>query len=368
MDDDPEEIICVKCEKSISDDCFECDCCLGRMHRTCALLGGSETKVMPLQKRVLMLICEKCKKYLIRMPYMIKMIDDLRDEIQELKSSIKNGGTQQGETYAQILRKEGRIDNAQRVQINYSTPTLIIKPKAKQSSEKTKNELQTKINPVQLKVGIKNLKEANHGNVIVKCTTKQDIELFKNEAEKQLKGQYVIETPKLRMPRIKIVGYTGNKSAEEIEESIMVQNNWIKQNDKLKITYVKKNNSKNQSTVFGECSPELFSKMIDASKICIDWERFSVYEDLNITRCYNCQGYRHKGSTCNATQVCGNCSGEHDIKECSRQEKACGNCISANNQYNTKYDTNHAAFDASCPTTNYYLKIMRSRIDYYGSS
>lgn len=294
------------------------------------------------------------------------MIEDMRDEIQDLKSSIRGTQPQKGETYSQILRREGKVDNAQSKQMNSSTPTLIIKPKAKQSSEKTKNELQTKINPVQIKVGIKNLKEANHGNVIVKCTTKQDIELFKKEAEKQL-TEYVIETPKLRMPRIKIVGYTGDRSAVEIEESIRFQNNWIKQNDKLKITYVKKNITKRQSTVFGECSPELFSKMIGAGKICIDWERLSVYEDLNLIRCYNCQGYRHKGSTCNATKVCGKCSGEHDVKECDRQEKACANCITANNQYNTKYDTNHAAFDSSCPTTIYHLKIMRSRIDYYGS-
>lgn len=68
MDDDPEEIICVRCEKIVSEDCYECNCCLGRMHRICAVLGRLEIKVTPLQKRVLMLICEKCKKYLTRMP------------------------------------------------------------------------------------------------------------------------------------------------------------------------------------------------------------------------------------------------------------------------------------------------------------
>lgn len=100
------------------------------------------------------------------------------------------------------------------------------------------------------------------------------------------------------------------------------------------------------------------------NKICIDWERLSVYEDLNVIRCYSCQGFHHKAGSCNGEKVCGNCAAEHDTVTCQSRMKACGNCILANNRYNTHYDMNHAAMDKSCPSASYHLEILRSRIDY----
>lgn len=361
MDEEPDEMVCLHCEEKIeNDEYYGCDCCLKKIHKACSALGGSEVKCMPLQRRVLMLICGNCRVYLARMPYMIKIMEEMRSEIQDLKKSI--GNIQRVESYSQKLKGTGPIENKQN---NISAPTLIIKPKTPQSYDQTKKDLQQRVDPVKLKVGIKNLKGTKNGNAVVKCTSKQEIELLKKEAENRLKDRYVVEAPKLKLPRAKIVGYTGSKSADELKESLIQQNSWIQQSkDEFRVAYVGRKNSKRQSTVFVECSPALFSRMMKVNKVCIDWERLPVYEDLNITRCYNCQGYRHKGSSCSNKKVCGNCAGEHDTLVCQSRTRACGNCIAANGRYNTQYDTGHAAVDKNCPSTRYHLEILKSRIDY----
>lgn len=362
MSEGPDEIVCLQCKEIVNnDDYYGCDCCLEKIHKACSSLGGSEIKCMPLQRRVLMFICEKCKAYLARMPYMVKVIEEMRDEIVDMRKSISS--MQQKESYAQKLKSS--INPAEKKKTFSNAPTLIIKPKTPQSYDRTKEDLQQKVSPVQLKVGIKSLKGTKHGGAVVKCTGKQEMELIRNEAEKQLRDQYVIETPKLKLPRAKIIGYTGNKSAEALVESIIQQNNWIQpDSDKLRVTYVRENRKKRQSTIFVECSPTLFAKMMKQNKVCIDWERLPVYEDLSVVRCYICQGFHHKAGSCSSERVCGVCAAAHDTVTCQSRTKACGNCIAANNRYNTRYDTNHAAVDKICPSANYHLEILRSRIDY----
>lgn len=107
------------------------------------------------------------------------------------------------------------------------------------------------------------------------------------------------------------------------------------------------------------CSPELFNKMMNAKKIYLEWKRYTIYEDLEVTRCYNCQGFYHKQKDCINSKICCNCGEHHDSSLCHCNVKKCKNC-----KCQTNYNVDHSANDLSCPTYKYHLEILRSRIDY----
>lgn len=353
---------CTSCRESVADDQFYvCDSCLGKVHKGCLNLTASEIKCMPLQKRLLLLICTECRKLLARLPYIIKVLDEIKEDVEGLK---QRNATQEvvhpSRTYAGAVQGDGVGARGGRVQ---NIPTLIIKPKNNQDVKQTREEIYRNVNPAELKVGIKSLRTTKQGGVVVKCATERELNIFK-EAVGETLGHYEVKVPELKPPKIKIVGYTGQKTAEEIEDSIRRQNDWVGKDDKLKITYMKRRSEKNVMTIFAECSPGLFHTMMDVKRMYIDWERCVIYEDLSVTRCFNCQGFNHKNSTCKSRRACKICSGEHDSSDCQDKIKKCINCVTANSSYRKKYDVNHTADDASCQSYCYQVEMLKSKINY----
>ena len=365
---------CPNCKQIIKDDeqHYKCDLCVQRIHKNCATLSGSEIKCMPLQKRVLILVCLDCKKMMSKTPLLIQLIEEmkneltlLKEEVSDLKMEIK-AKKNVGETIISERSFSEVIKNGEKykAQNNSQSPSLIIKPKKNQSSEKTKNDLKRNIQPNQLNVGIKNIRETKQGNIVIKCTANNDIEKLKQAAENCLGDHYIIETLKLNSPRMKIVGYSGEQDKEELEQVIRQQNTWINEAEKMNITFIKKIKNKNTSTIFFECSSALYWKMMSQKKIFIGWERYSVYENLNIHRCFKCQEYYHKIDECKNEVTCEYCAGNHESNICTKQTMKCKNCFNANDRYKTKYNTCHASSDPECPTNKYHLNLLRSRIDY----
>lgn len=346
---------CVKCKQTCEEEFYNCDSCLQRIHKKCSYITSSEVKCMPLQKRVLLLICEECKLFIARMPYMMKLIEEMKKDIEILKTANQNT------TYASTL--QGNINPKEDV-IKKNPPTIIIKPKVPQDSGKSRKEIQASVNPTSLNVGIIGIRETKKGSVVVKCETEQEMTRLKKDVENRLKGKYEIELPKKTLPKIKISGYTGNKSANKLEETIRKQNNWIKPNDHLKVTFVRQHTNNSTSTIYAECSGSLCIKMINYKKLYIDWERLPVYEDLTLSRCYKCQGFHHKSNKCMKNQICGNCAGDHNTFGCKIENKKCINCVTANKQYKMQYGTNHTALDLNCPSLKYHMEVMKGRIDY----
>lgn len=172
---------------------------------------------------------------------------------------------------------------------------------------------------------------------------------------------YEVNLTKMRRPRIKIVNFTGSTNVEEIQEKIREQNN-IEGN--LSVTFVKRN-KKGSSTVYCECSPIAFNKIMASKKIYIDWERYPVFEDLEAPRCYQCQGFYHRKQNCRSKLVCPVCSGEHEQNICPKIKKCCINCVLSNDRFKTNYDVNHCSFDVDCPCNKYQQKKLQSITDYY---
>lgn len=195
----------------------------------------------------------------------------------------------------------------------------------------------------------------------LKCSTKHESEMLANAMEGTLGDSYTVEKTKMRRPRVKIPGFNQEMSDDEIADSIKSQNQ-VKGD--VKVVHIRKKGS-GLKTVFCECTPDSFARLMSMRRVFIGWKRYSVYEDLDIQRCFQCQGYYHKRAACRNGVVCRKCSGQHETAGCTSQDKCCKNCTVANVKYGRSYDINHEAVDADCPVYRYHLQNLKNKIEYF---
>lgn len=364
---------CSICKKT--SEIFCCDGCKTPTCKACGSLTSSEVKVLQLKERILKFHCKKCRTYetFSLLQQIINTKDELieskeniilmlKEEMQKLNDKLTTQTSLATErSYTNVLQKNISPRPAPPVNV----PSLIIKPRRDQDSEHTKKDLISNINPTELNIGVKKLRQTASGAITVNCCTREDVQKLKIEVEKKLKDKYKIEETKLRNPRIKIVGFQGDMAEKDIEISIRKQNATLFiDGDTLKVTFIRKYKDGSQN-IFLECSSGLFNRIMLERKLYIDWERFHVYEDLSIKQCFKCCRLYHKSEECENDVVCSCCGESHERKVCPRKSVRCLNCIEANNKYKTKYDINHEA-DAHriCPTYQYHLNILKSKINY----
>lgn len=348
---------------------FSCDSCKERYCKQCAKLTASEVKVMELKEtRILKFHCDKCKKFethtLLQnaIEDKVKIIEAKEEIINFLRQKINELESSKSENPMLLSYSEAAQSNIIFPKINGNLPSIIIKPKQKQNFTKTETDIKKTITPTDLKIAIKNTRSTKDGGLVIKCSSRNDIEILKREAENKLKD-YDVQTTKMSWPRFKIAGFSEEISEQQIAKSIMEQNEIMESEDNLKITYVKKFKN-GTSIVFGECSPNIFRKLMTLKKVYINWQRYPVYEDISIIRCFKCQQHYHKQDACQNKESCEHCSEEHHIKDCSKILKKCSNCIRANNNYKTTHKVDHMATDPECPSYKYLLNIKRGKIDY----
>ena len=82
-----EEEYCKKCEETLNkeEQFYECDVCKHYVHKKCSGLSASETKCMPLQRRLLMYVCEGCKAVIKLVPEMMIIMEEMKKEMFEIK-------------------------------------------------------------------------------------------------------------------------------------------------------------------------------------------------------------------------------------------------------------------------------------------
>lgn len=359
--EESEDDSCPKCKEPVLDDdpVYRCDSCFVRIHRNCSGLSPSEIKVMPTQKRLLLFICDGCKKLIARMPYMVGMLQDIKRDVDMLKARAPEDAVSSKESYAGALKSEE--DGTDR---KSNWPALIVRPKVQQNADKTKSDVQSGVDPNNLQIGVRSVKTVSNGGVVIKCTTRREVDSLRQAAEVGLGDGYTVQALNLRSPRMKIVNYRGDRSEQEIEQCIRRQNSWISIEDELSVKYIRKSRDGSTSTVFMQVSPSVFKKAMKMKRVFIDWDSCPIFEDLSVVRCFNCQGYFHKSTSCRKEKVCGKCTEQHETKQCRAQIERCVNCVLANDRFKMQYATNHLTSDPSCSCTKYHTEVLRSRVNY----
>jgi len=197
-----------------------------------------------------------------------------------------------------------------------------------------------------------------------------DIKKIHDEVLEKMGEKYVVKIPQEIKPSVKIVGLNEKYTFEEIENKIKTQNEYIfHENAKIKVTYVNeiKNKIKNQTnyTIYADVDGKTYQKMLQEQKINIGWDRCHVYDNLNIMRCFKCQGYSHKAIDCKNQQSCSKCAKQHDVKDCTGVEVLrCINCIMTNKRLGLKLNTNHSVLNKECPIYRRKLEAKMNRISF----
>ena len=243
---------------------------------------------------------------------------------------------------------------------------LTVRPKTKQSPEATKTLLRTKINPTQIKVGIKTFKSLKDGSVLIETGSKEEINLLRSSISDQCGDQVSIYVPELRKPRMIIYNVPNDVSVENAEETIKVQNPELNINEgDIVPKFIFKNKRESINLVL-EVKPDMRKKLLQ-TKLKIGWLICNVEDYLVAKRCFKCSRFNHRYQECKREDTCPLCAAGHKLRECTapQNQHKCINCITYNT-YNTSNSicTNHSSLDKNCPSLIAVLTKYRQNIEY----
>lgn len=332
--------ICGNCKKKAENDflLFKCDGCASHWCKACGDLSSSEVKVLQFKgPRILKFFCVNCLDFgtakLLRNIITSKsdtitakerIIELLERELAEKQEIIEqwrgkaDQETKQQESYAVITAK-GNHSCKEKENI----PCIIVEPKSKQSSAKTRTELQDKIKPNKISVGVNMVKELKNGSILLKCGSKKATEKMRNEAEQTLGESYEISETRMLNPSITISNISKEMDEQEIIEAVRSQNESIDEGDHFRLKVLKTTRSNKSLYAVVECNGSAYQKLMSLKKINVGFNRCPVYESINLIRCYKCSRFNHLARVCSVdNEICSRCAGFHSSKDCTESEKS----------------------------------------------
>lgn len=254
------------------------------------------------------------------------------------------------ESYANIVKNRS------------NDPVILVKPKKHQKCSDTKTDLNKNIDPT--KIAISDIQNMPKGVIAINCKNNDELNKFKDEATKALSDKYDVQIPEIRAQRVRISDIGENLSDEKLVDSIMTQNDFIKNGSLKVISMFENKKRKGYHEAILECDNDNYNAIIENEKLYIGWSRCRVYEYISVMRCFRCCGYNHKAVNCKNKKPCLNCGDEHLAKECPSSESACINCKNAVSKFKIKLDINHPAWSKNCSVYKQKLESSRKRLLY----
>lgn len=154
---------------------------------------------MSQSKRILQFHCKNCLELnTIRLlKHTIedknKIINLLEENLNKCKQKIQQAEKVQMATYASVVSTDRKVDLKQKVNI----PGIIVAPNnSKQSSMKTKLDMENTINPGNIGVGVNTVKNFKNGAIIVKCDSMKSKEILRKKLQENMKENYEIKETK----------------------------------------------------------------------------------------------------------------------------------------------------------------------------
>ncbi len=154
--------------------------------------------------------------------------------------------------------------------------------------------------------------------------------------------------------------YTEDEIIEYVEHAIRNNSDDINLNSEcsfVKLWPTKKNSKIYQ--VILQLDRKSYDYLMNAGGLFIGYDHCSVYDAVEVLRCFNCNGFHHSSKNCKNAKSCPKC-GMHDkldhaAADCTSTDLKCINCLSVIAKENLDLDANHAAWDVTCPV---YMKAV----------
>lgn len=284
-----------------------------------------------------------------------KHIHEILELLQEKKNSNQIQNT--NNLYSNILK-----NSTHQTYPKENIPVLIIKPKKNQNSKQTREEVQQKVNPISVNASIRTVQEIKNGGILIKATTRDEIEKIRKLSEEKLHQNYLVHIPKLRHPRLVLIGLKKAYKEEELLDELRALR-YINENDNFTIKYIRQSKFSKKFIIYIETKMETFKKLVN-QEISLGWNKIKIKEDLNIITCFKCCEYGHKAKDCNRKQICSFCGNNHNLWKCQAEYPKCNNCITYNTKYNKNSNCQHEALSSDCPLHQQKIKIAKEKINY----
>nr|CAI5841161.1 unnamed protein product [Callosobruchus analis] len=232
---------------------------------------------------------------------------------------------------------------------------IIIKPKdTKQDIQTTKSDLLQCVNPVDENINLSGVKTIRNGGMLVGCTSSNDSTKLKRIATEKLADKYEIKEVSSFHPRLRIAGMTQKLSENDIVRFISSQNKSLLSDHflckVLEVKPIRKRNDIFQAVV--QFDVDTYNKIMSVGncKVFVGYNVCDVFDVIDVKRCFNCCEFSHFSNQCKSSQLhCPRCGENHLVKNCKASTLRCINCVKSNNDKNTDFLVDHAAWDSRCP-------------------
>ena len=246
------------------------------------------------------------------------------------------------------------------------TYKLTVTSRDNQTADTTKEILKSKINPTEIKVGIRSIKTLRDGRVQIETGSIQEAETLTKSIRDKLGDKMETNIQRPRKPRMKIHNIPEEITTDNIEDTLIAQNpdTGIEKGEITpKFIYETKRHVRN---IIIEVSSQTRKKLMH-NKVKLGWINCNIEDYLVATRCFRCSRFNHRMRECRGIETCPLCAGNHNLKDCNAQptEFKCINCQTYNFHHkNTKIDENHSSLDRKCPSMIAIIEKYKRNTDY----
>lgn len=172
-------------------------------------------------------------------------------------------------------------------------PAVVVKPKNKQASKKTRDEISEKVDKNM--VNVCGVRDARDGSVVLRCDSAAETMKVKQLFDEKMSEQYDIVLPEVKCPRLRITNVDVDIQKDDILNELKSHN---KQMERMKIKLIaviaRKYRDNEYNDVIIEVDADAYKKLKELQKLKLPWRECKVFDHLYIMRCFSCCGFFHK--------------------------------------------------------------------------
>lgn len=382
----PTREVNIELKEEEEEDAFQCDLCETWFHSKCEKVIKKDVKAQKSGKR-LRIHCNKCeecneKVFMSKMHDMLQIVSKIDMEIQQRKLTEQKNEASLAFIVGKLSSLEDKFNteiskpvsfdsNGSTQKPSYSNVTqtgavktaVVIKPKKKQHSKTTMEQIAKTVDKSQLKVcGTHNIRD---GGVVLCCNNRNETMKVKELVREKLGDDYEVVSPAIRKPRIRITNIDPNIPDKDIINELKLNNKQIENVEMNLITVIPKRNRGTASNdIVVEINAESYKNLLEIGVLELPWRECRVLEHIHLKRCFKCCGFSHTSIECHREQTCSNCAGQHKHAVCRNKKNCCINCKMANERLNINLDTNHHAWSRNCDVLQRRINKIRNQIDF----
>lgn len=262
-------------------------------------------------------------------------LSSLKEEVKSIKSCITKTSEPQllagHRTYAEAMKDK-------------SKPVIVIHPKNNsQSATITKADILRNVDPSVEHVQLDKVRTVKDGGIMIGCKNIADNNKLMSIIQQKMSDTYDVKEVGAILPKFRLVGMSTNISPEDLRSHLLMGNRSVFADDSeckvLKVLPTKRDPDVYQAIV--RVDKSVYDRAIIAGKLFVAYDSCTVYDAVDLYRCFKCNEFGHSSQKCNNSLSCPVCGENHEVSKCKSKTKKCTNCL----KLNKNVPTDHAVWE-----------------------